>query len=239
MEGGQEFAESQDWNDCTEIVLHIKGGQSYKATDMDIEGDWSSAAAFLVAGAVFGKAEVAGLDTRSLQADLSVMDILMETGASLSQLGDDDPRGVIHVQKAPLNAFEVDANNCPDLFPLLAVLASFCQGTSKIGGVGRLASKESDRGQAILSMLMQLGVKARISGDKMIIEGHSLAQRCLTGHLLKGGKYTSNHDHRMVMALKVAELGADSPVEIDDVECVAKSFPSFLELFGRLGMVLR
>lgn len=234
MEGGPEFAESQDWNDCTEIVLHIKGGQSYKATDMDIEGDWSSAANFLVAGAIFGKVNVSGLDTKSLQADLSIMDILMEAGASLSQMGDDDPRGVIHVQKAPLNAFDVDANNCPDLFPVAAVLAAFCQGTSRIAGVGRLANKESDRAQAILSMLVQLGVKARISGDKMIIEGHSLAQRCLTGHLLKGGDYTSSHDHRMVMALKVAELGADGPIVIDDIECVSKSFPTFMELFGKL-----
>lgn len=234
MEGGPEFAESQDWNDCTEIVLHIKGGQSYKATDMDIEGDWSSAANFLVAGAIFGKVNVSGLDTKSLQADLSIMDILMEAGASLSQMGDDDPRGVIHVQKAPLNAFDVDANNCPDLFPVAAVLAAFCQGTSRIAGVGRLANKESDRTQAILSMLVQLGVKARISGDKMIIEGHSLAQRCLTGHLLKGGNYTSSHDHRMVMALKVAELGADGPIVIDDIECVSKSFPTFMELFGKL-----
>ena len=234
MEGGPEFAESQDWNDCTEIVLHIKGGQSYKATDMDIEGDWSSAANFLVAGAIFGKVNVSGLDTKSLQADLSIMDILMEAGASLSQMGDDDPRGVIHVQKAPLNAFDVDANNCPDLFPIVAILAAFCQGTSKIAGVGRLANKESDRAEAILSMLVQLGVKARISGDKMIIEGHSLAQRCLTGHLLKGGNYTSSHDHRMVMALKVAELGADGPIVIDDIECVSKSFPTFMELFGKL-----
>lgn len=234
MEGGPEFAESQDWNDCTEIVLHIKGGQSYKATDMDIEGDWSSAANFLVAGAIFGKVNVSGLDTKSLQADLSIMDILMEAGASLSQMGDDDPRGVIHVQKAPLNAFDVDANNCPDLFPIVAILAAFCQGTSRIAGVGRLANKESDRAQAILSMLVQLGVKARISGDKMMIEGHSLAQRCLTGHLLKGGNYTSSHDHRMVMALKVAELGADGPIAIDDIECVSKSFPTFMELFGKL-----
>lgn len=234
MEGGPEFAESQDWNDCTEIVLHIKGGQSYKATDMDIEGDWSSAANFLVAGAIFGKVNVSGLDTKSLQADLSIMDILMEAGASLSQMGDDDPRGVIHVQKAPINAFDVDANNCPDLFPVAAVLAAFCQGTSRIAGVGRLANKESDRAEAILSMLVQLGVKARISGDKMIIEGHSLAQRCLTGHLLKGGNYTSSHDHRMLMALKVAELGADGPIVIDDIECVSKSFPTFMELFGKL-----
>ena len=85
-----------------------------------------------------------------------------------------------------------------------------------------------------MSMLVQLGVKARISGDKMIIEGHSLAQRCLTGHLLKGGNYTSSHDHRMVMALKVAELGADGPIVIDDIECVSKSFPTFMELFGKL-----
>ena len=234
MEGDKEFAESQDWNDCTGMTLHIKGGQKYIAAEMDIEGDWSSASNFLVAGAVFGRVDLKGLDTRSLQADLSIMDILMEAGASLSQLGDDDPKGDIHVQRAPLSAFEVDANNCPDLFPIISVLAAFCQGTSKIGGVGRLANKESDRGKAILDMLLQMGVKAKISGDKMIIEGHSLAQRQLTGKMLRGGSYTSNHDHRMVMALKVAELGADSPIVIDDTDCVTKSFPTFFELFGKI-----
>ena len=234
MEGDKEFAESQDWNDCTGMTLHIKGGQKYVAAEMDIEGDWSSASNFLVAGAVFGRVDLKGLDTRSLQADLSIMDILMEAGASLSQLGDDDPKGDIHVQRAPLSAFEVDANNCPDLFPIISVLAAFCQGTSKIGGVGRLANKESDRGKAILDMLLQMGVKAKISGDKMIIEGHSLAQRQLTGKMLRGGSYTSNHDHRLVMALKVAELGADSPIVIDDTDCVTKSFPTFFELFGKI-----
>lgn len=234
MEGGQDFAESQDWNDCSEIVLHIKGGQRYKAADIDIEGDWSSAANFLVAGAVFGKMDLSGLDTGSLQADLSVMDILMEAGASLSQAGDNDSHGTIHVQRAPLTAFDIDASNCPDLFPIVSVLAAFCQGTSRIAGVGRLANKESDRGKAILAMLTQMGVKARIDGDRLIIEGHSLAQRCLTDNLLKGGKYSSYHDHRMLMALKVAELGADSPIEIDDTECVAKSFPTFPDLFERI-----
>ncbi|MGN1231906.1 MAG: type I 3-dehydroquinate dehydratase [Candidatus Cryptobacteroides sp.] len=234
MEGGEEFAESKDWSDCTAITFHIKGGQSYKAADMDIEGDWSSAANFLVAGAVFGRVELTGLDTKSLQADLSIMDILMEAGASLSQMGDDDPKGLIHVQRAPLSAFDVDAANCPDLFPIVAVLAAFCEGTSKIAGVGRLANKESDRGKAILEMLTQMGVNAKISGDKLIVEGHSLARRILTGTLLKGGSFTSHHDHRMTMALRVAELGADSPIEIDDTQCVAKSFPTFGELFGKL-----
>ena len=234
MEGGEEFAESKDWSDCTSITFHIKGGQAYKAADMDIEGDWSSAANFLVAGAVFGRVELTGLDTKSLQADLSIMDILMEAGASLSQLGDDDPKGLIHVQRAPLSAFEVDAANCPDLFPIVAVLAAFCEGTSRISGVGRLANKESDRGKAILEMLTKMGVNAKIAGDKLIVEGHSLARRSLTHTLLRGGSFTSHHDHRMVMALRVAGIGADSPIEIDDAQCVAKSFPTFGELFGKL-----
>ena len=234
MEGGEEFAESKDWSDCTSITFHIKGGQAYKAADMDIEGDWSSAANFLVAGAVFGRVELTGLDTKSLQADLSIMDILMEAGASLSQMGDDDPKGLIHVQRAPLSAFEVDAANCPDLFPIVAVLAAFCEGTSRISGVGRLANKESDRGKAILEMLTKMGVNAKIAGDKLIVEGHSLARRSLTHALLRGGSYTSHHDHRMVMALRVAGIGADSPIEIDDAQCVAKSFPTFGELFGKL-----
>ena len=232
MLGGRDFIESDgDWSLCTEMVFKVKGGQKYKAVDIDLEGDWSAAANFLVAGAIFGKAELQGLDTTSLQADLSVMDILMDAGASLSQL--DGDKGNITVQRAPLKAFSVDASNCPDLFPIISVLASFCQGTSRIAGVGRLANKESDRAKAITQMLTQMGVKVTIEADEMVIEGHSLAQRLLDGSagLLHGGQYTSHHDHRMVMALKVAQLGADGQVLIDDEECVAKSFPQFHQTF--------
>ena len=234
MLGGRDFLESDgDWSLCTEMVFKIKGGQRYKAADIDLEGDWSAAANFLVAGAIFGSAEIAGLDTTSLQADLSIMDILMDAGASLSQL--DGDRGNITVQRAPLKAFSVDASNCPDLFPIISVLAAFCQGTSRLAGVGRLANKESDRAKAIVEMLSQMGVEVAIEGDEMVIEGHSLAQRLLAGNsLLRGGNYTSHHDHRMVMALKVASLGADSPIVIDDEACVAKSFPQFNELFNSL-----
>ena len=233
MQGGNDFMESGgDWSLCDEIIFKIRPGQRYMAADFAIEGDWSSAANFLVAGAVFGKVTLEGLDTTSLQADLSVMDILMEAGASLSQTGGNT--GPVTVQRAPLTAFTVDASNCPDLFPIISVLAAFCQGTSRISGVGRLAHKESDRGKAILDMLHRMGVEARTDGDVLEIEGHSLTSRLLEGRLLKGGRYTSCHDHRMVMALKVAELGADGPVVIDDTECVAKSFPTFFELFGKL-----
>ena len=231
MEGDDEFIETHDWDLCDRIVFRIRGGQHYKAADMEIEADWSSAANFLVAGAIFGKASLSGLDTSSLQADISILDILTEAGASLSE---DEDGEAIHVQKAPLMSFDVDAGNCPDLFPILAVLAAFCQGTTRIAGVGRLANKESDRGSAIAEMLQQMGVPASIRGDKLIIQGHSLTQRLLGGTLLRGGKYTSWGDHRMVMALKVASLGADGPIEIDDEKCVEKSFPTFLKTFEKL-----
>ena len=233
MSGGRAFLESGgDWTLCTEMTFNIKGGQKYRASGFSLEGDWSAAANFLVAGAVFGRTEIAGLDMTSLQADLSIMDILVDAGASLSQT--DGDQGIICVQRAPLTAFVTDVSHCPDLFPIVSVLAAFCQGRSRIAGVDRLAHKESDRGQAILQMLSQMGVEASVEGNAMIIEGYPLAQRCLTGRLLKGGKYTSWHDHRMVMALKVAGLGADSRIEIDDEECVGKSFPDFMERFSMI-----
>ena len=242
MLGGRDFLESNgDWSLCTEMVFKVKGGQRLKAADLDLEGDWSAAANFLVAGALFGRVEVEGLDTSSLQADLSIMDILMDAGASLSQV--DGQKGNITVQRAPLRAFDVDASNCPDLFPIISVLAAFCQGTSRIAGLERLANKESDRAKAILDMLTQMGVEAHRENDTLVVKGYTLVQRLLGKQssavspqvptLLRGGSYTSHHDHRMVMALKVASLGADGPIVVDDEDCVAKSFPLFNEQFEK------
>ena len=258
MEGGEDFLETQDWSLCTGITFKIKGGQKYSPAAFDIEGDWSAAANFLVAGALFGDVRLTGLDTTSLQADISIMDILMEAGASLSQIEDEPQdeesanvkdsndneaadaqeanapqghRGLITAQKAPLRAFDTDLNNCPDLFPIVAILAAFCHGRSNIQGFKRLASKESDRGTAILNMLTQMGVEASAAGDILSITGESVESRLLNGHLLKGGEYTSSHDHRMAMALTVASWCADSPIQIDDTTCIAKSFPAFLDAY--------
>ena len=235
MEGDEEFAETKDWAHCTGITFKIKGGQRYKAADFSIEGDWSAAANFLVAGALFGKASLSGLDMHSLQADISIIDILTEAGARLSETEereadeDQETTAALTVQKTPLRAFSTDLNNCPDLFPIVAILAALCNGRSTILGFKRLASKESDRGEAILKTLHQMGVEAVSFGDRMTISGYSLEYRLTNDCLLQGGKYSSFHDHRMAMALKVASLAADSPIEIDDADCIAKSFPAFLE----------
>ena len=211
MEGDEAFLETQDWSLCTGVNFRIRGGQRYKAADF---------------------VEVTGLDTRSLQADISIMDILTEAGASMSQL--DGPDGPIHVKRAPLSPFQADLNNCPDLFPIVAVLSAFCPGESHLLGVERLRHKETDRASAIEQTLKQMGVEVVVNEDEMVVSGISLVQRLATGRLLRGGRYPSFGDHRMVMALRVAALGADAPVVIDDTACVAKSFPDFNELFDRL-----
>ena len=226
MEGDEAMIEQQDWSGCTGITFKIKGGQHYHAADIDLEGDWSSAAAFLVAGAIFGKAEVEGLETESIQADLAIGDIIVQAGAVVSELDE-----AVCVSKAPLEGFEADLSNAPDLFPVVSVLAAFCAGESRIDGMGRLVGKESNRAEAILQMLTQMGVDARSEADTLVVHGESLASRLMNGRLLKGGAYTSRGDHRMAMALKIASLGADSPITVDDTACVAKSFPDFYDSF--------
>ena len=248
MEGDEKMIEEQDWSGCTGVTFKIRGGQKYHAADFDIEGDWSSAAPFLVAGALYGKAEVSGLDTSSLQADLSIADILVEAGAVVSEMD-----GAVCVSRAPLEAISVDLNNAPDIFPIVSVLAAFCAGESVISGVGRLVGKESNRCEAILEMLSGLGVQASVVGDELHVVGETLTSRLLNGRLLRGGAFTSRGDHRMAMALKIASLGAQlaspapasgsspasgpssaalaGPITIDDTACVAKSFPGFWEMF--------
>ena len=272
MEGDERMIEDQDWSGCTQISFSIKGGQHYKAADLTLEGDWSAAANFLTAGAVFGKAEVSGLNTDSLQADLAIADILVQAGAVVSELEES-----VCVSKAPLEGFEADLGNAPDLFPICSVLAAFCDGETVLHGVDRLHGKESDRAVAILEMLEAFGVPADVNGDDMTITGETLASRLLNGRLLRGsfagdgqgqpcqkGPKTSDPpakieggpsksaknaraasempaperrifrtfgDHRMAMAIKIASMGADSAVVLDDPSCVAKSFPEFWEQF--------
>ena len=224
LEGDSKMLEQQDWSYCNGICFKIKGGQQFKATELALEGDWSAAAAFLCYGALFGEAEVLGLNTKSIQADITILDILSDAGACVSY--DEE---VVSVKRAPLQAFSYNLNNAPDLIPLASLLAAFCPGESIIYGAQRLRNKESDRAQAILETLSKMGVQANVIGDEIRIQGMGLSQRFASGNLLKGGKYSSFHDHRMVMLLSIAQMGADSPIEIDDTACVSKSFPNFFE----------
>jgi len=198
--------------DLTEF--RIKGDQRYKPGTHSIEGDWSGAAFFLVAGALAGVVEVRGLNLDSYQADKAVIGALMKAGAHI-EIGKD----YISVMKDELNAFEFDASDCPDLFPPLVALGAGCTGKSVIHGARRLKGKESDRALALASEFCKLGIRIRVFENSMEIDGGNN----------RGGIVDSHNDHRIAMACAVAALGGEGDVEIENSECVSKSYPSFFE----------
>ena len=120
----------------------------------------------------------------SLQADEKILDILRSCGADVSVApADASARGdmpgdlqniSVTATGRRLKAFEVDATHCPDLFPILAVLAAHCDGTSRIAGVGRLTQKESNRAESIYAEYRTLGARIDIRGDEMFVTGGPL-----------------------------------------------------------------
>lgn len=199
----------------------INGGQEYKAREYTVEGDWSSAAYFLVAGAIAGSVKVRGLGGDSLQADRIIIDLLKEVGASVNV----DAEEVV-VEKNELKGFEFDVEECPDLFPVVSVLASNCSGKSVIKGIERLKHKESSRAEVMVKELKRLGVKIDLFTDRVEIVGSLL-----------GGEVESHDDHRIAMALAIAGLNSEKGVEIKGIKCVSKSFPGFFEELKKLGVV--
>ncbi|MBI2342843.1 MAG: 3-phosphoshikimate 1-carboxyvinyltransferase [Deltaproteobacteria bacterium] len=193
----------------------IPGGQHYVPRTYTVEGDWSGAAPLLVAGALAGAVEVAGLSSDSLQADAAVLTVLRAVGAAVTVQDD-----TVAVQRSRLRPFTFDATDAPDLFPPLVALAVFCEGESRIGGVGRLVHKESNRGRVLVEEFGKLGARVRLADDELCIAG---------GHIVHGGCVASHGDHRIAMALAVAALRADGPVTIVGAESVAKSYPTFFE----------
>ncbi len=187
-----------------------------------IEGDWSGGAFLLVAGAIHGNIEVSGLDPFSTQADSAVMDAVRDSGAILEV-----ENGVIKVSQAPLVAFNFDATECPDLFPPLTALASFCEGVTRIKGIHRLTHKESDRAATLQNEFGKLGVNIVFEGDEMLITG---------GQFISGGKVHSCHDHRIAMACAVAGIRADTCVIIEEPFAINKSYPTFYEDLIKLGV---
>ena len=189
-----------------------------------IENDWSAAAALLVAGAISGEVTVEHILQDSLQADKAVLDVLSQVGAKL-----DVNAYSTTVQKDKLNAFTFDATNCPDLFPVLSILAAVCDGTSAIKGTNRLIHKESNRLESITEMLEKFGVIHQRIDDELKITGSKEIQ---------AASINSHNDHRIVMAAALGSLVANGQVTIEGVEAVNKSYPDFFAHLSLLGAVI-
>ena len=190
----------------------IPGGQHYHPAKLHIEGDWSSAAFMLVAGAIAGEVTAKRMNTLSLQADLAIVQALTKAGAVIITTPDE-----ITVRKRELTGFDFDATQRPDLFPILAVLGANCEGTTHIRGVNRLVYKESNRAEAIVSEYTKLGMDVALEDDVMTVRGGSLS----------GGTIDSCNDHRIAMAAAIAALAASGPATITNAQAVTKSYPRF------------
>jgi 3-phosphoshikimate 1-carboxyvinyltransferase len=188
---------------------------------IDIEGDWSSASALMAGAALTGEVSFEGLNTASQQADREILEALRECGASV--VIEDEK---ITIGKGQLRGFDFDATHCPDLFPALAVLASFSKGASHIKGIHRLLHKESNRIESICDMLEAFGIFHAVEGDNLYIEGQQT---------IESATVFSYNDHRIAMAAAAAALRAYDNVRINHAEAVRKSYPDFFTDLQQLG----
>lgn len=186
-----------------------------------VEGDWSGGAFLLVGSAIAGNVNIKGLDLSSTQADRAVLQALMQAGTNISIRPDE-----MEIKESKLKAFHFNANDCPDLFPPLVALASYCEGTTVIEGTKRLTHKESNRALTLQEEFGKMGVKIQLQNDQMLIQGNPK---------LKGEEVSSHNDHRIAMATAVAGLKADKEMIVSGAEAVNKSYPQFWEHIKTLG----
>lgn len=210
-------------NDYREFV--VKGNQKYLNQNYRVEGDFSQAAFWIVAGIIGNGLECNNLNLESLQGDKAILDIVCEMGGRFEAHNDS-----LSVYKSDTKGTVIDASQCPDLVPILAVLASLSKGTTKIVNAARVRIKESDRLKAISEELKKLGADIEELEDGLIINGVEK---------LGGGTVESWNDHRIAMALAIASTRCESPVIIKNSEAVNKSYPGFWEDFESLGGIIR
>ena len=196
---------------------YISGNQRYLSTAYSVEGDFSQAAFFASAAAINGEIAVHRLNSFSAQGDYKIIELLGLFGAKIYFDGD-----VLYAAKGELHGINIDAKNIPDLVPILSVVAAYAEGETVIYNAGRLRFKESDRIHAIHEMLTAIGANVKEIGDGLIINGKSK---------LRGGSVKSFGDHRIAMSAAIASIGTEEGIIIDDMNCIRKSYPAFLDDF--------
>lgn len=200
----------------------IKGNQKYKPCDYITEGDWSQAAFFLVGGALGGDVTVEGVKKDSYQGDKEIVELLKRFGAYVEQRDYS-----VRCRAENLKAIDIDASQIPDLVPVLAVCASFAEGTTRIYNAQRVRLKESDRLAAISECLNSCGGKVTETEDGLLIEG---------ADSIKGGFANGYNDHRIVMSMAIAALRSETEIVISDRESITKSYTEFFEDYNSVGV---
>jgi 3-phosphoshikimate 1-carboxyvinyltransferase len=158
---------------------------------------------------------------REMGADIETLAVRSDVGEEMADF---------RVRASALRGVEVPAARAPsmiDEYPVLAVAASFAEGTTIMRGLEELRVKESDRLAAVVDGLRANGVEVEIDGDDLIVHGK--------GRTLGGGTVATHMDHRIAMAFLVMGLASEKPVAIDDASFIATSFPGYVAMMRGLG----
>lgn len=208
-------------NERTKYV--IRGGQSYCLPERPVvEGDWSAAAFWIVAGVTGDRpVTVQGMNNVSLQGDRSIIGHLRKMGAFIEV---SDER--IVAMPSQLFGTELDCMDTPDLVPILCVAAAVAKGETLFTNVGRLRYKESDRLAAMKTTLAAFGIESVVGENTLVVYG---------GKVSPAHSIDSFGDHRIAMSAAILATLADGFSVIKGAECVAKSYPRFFDDFASLG----
>lgn len=202
-------------------VYRIKGNQKYDSKEYRVEGDYSQAAFWIVAGLIGGEVCLKDLNINSKQGDKEVVDIVTRMEGLLEL-----ENNSITAKRSETKGTIIDASQCPDIIPVLTVLAALSEGRTEIINASRLRIKESDRLKAISTELNKLGAHVEEKEEGLVIYGKTE---------LEGGVVDGWNDHRIVMSLAIASIRCKNPVTITGSSAIKKSYPTFFEDFAKLG----
>jgi 3-phosphoshikimate 1-carboxyvinyltransferase len=211
----------------------LQGQPELEPANVVVPADPSSAAFPMVAALIVPGSELVLENVMMNPLRTGLFTTLREMGAKIETIATrDDGEEVadLRVVASKLKGVEVPPERAPamiDEYPILAVAASFAEGTTRMRGLKELRVKESDRLEATAAMLRNNGISVEIEGDDLIVHGKGMAQG--------GGEVATHMDHRIAMSALVMGLASDEPVRIDDGAFIATSFPGFVELMRSLG----
>jgi 3-phosphoshikimate 1-carboxyvinyltransferase len=214
--------------------ISLTGQPELHGAQVTVPADPSSAAFPIVAALIVPGSDITLDDVMTNPLRTGLFTTLREMGALIeeSQVRRDagEPMARLRVRASKLRGVEVPPERAPsmiDEYLVLAVAASFAEGTTIMRGLKELRVKESDRLEATAAMLRVNGVKVEIAGDDLIVEGR--------GHVPGGGLVATHMDHRIAMSALVMGCASDAPVKVDDTAFIATSFPDFIPMMQRLG----
>ncbi len=208
-------------------VSRLQPPDKLNPLEVNIPADFSSAAFFLVAGAVHPRAQITLTDVGVNGTRTGLLDALRMMGATIEITGyrseGGEPVAELHVGSAALHAIEVEGDlvaRMIDEFPVFAVAATQANGTTIVRNAEELRVKESNRLEGLVEELRKLGAQIEATSDGFIIQGPTR---------LKGAVVDGRGDHRMAMALAVAALVAEGETTITGADCVSKTYPTFFQ----------